>query len=145
MSDPEKEMWTQAFFIPMGVPALEGNLPQRMAVVTVFSSNKDEPYSGRIRLYILYSAEQVGRMIEQNEGNYIIIDDFREKITSAVQRGMLPENDFDGLPQMEMSEPSVAIKMLSGMVFQLMTGAMQYMANAQSGATSWNPGGKAQA
>jgi len=135
VSDPLTKNWYQSFFIPMTVPDLESGL-QRWAMFTVFSLNEKQPYSGRLRIYILYSAEQVGKMVEETKNDHCLMDGFLEKARESALSGTFPEHDYEGLPAAEMSENLVALKMLAGFVFQYMTGQIQVTPNAEGGAES---------
>lgn len=102
MSENVKTKWYQVFFVLVQAPGL-GDSPERQAIFTVFSTQRKEPLCGRLRVYLLNSAEQAFEMLAQNL-DYINQSNFLSFIEQVVASDLIPSHNSEDLPGAELLE-----------------------------------------
>ncbi len=143
MSDQEEQVWWQGFFLCMIVPGLL-EVPERWAIVTFFSTNKENPLSGHVRFYTFHSFEQADDELRERR-NYEVENDFFPYLGQVVKNGSLPNNNFAGLPDMEMTEDTQLARLAVMVINDMIRIRQKAAAKQAETAGLWQNGEKAKA
>lgn len=146
MSEPEpkKVEWFQSLYVLTVVPGLL-EVPETRSIVTVFSTNNLDTFSGRLRFYILHSYEQVSQMLSEN-AEYNLREEFLPYVEAAVKADFFPESS-EGLPEAEMTEHTRLAAFAAFVTDLMMKESYKAQQATQEAAAAlvWNGGEKAKA